>query len=247
MTPTAPAADLTTVIDRWADLRHALADRTPAVWPPAGRMSDYLAQLDAEDAALVRAEEQAERAERNALGLGEHPVPLRLPVLDTIRTVEAALVACADQIASSVQRPPVAAPAAGRGWTDELHRTVSLLAARDAADPARWRFRGARTAPVAARWLAGRLAGGQGPFRPLAEVQRRHIAAVAREAARRIETALGIGRTARTLDRPCPRCGGVLSLQSGGAGLPSVECAGCGWGWTGHELADLWRRLDPAA
>lgn len=245
-TVTDAATDLRTIIRHWADLRDMLDTPPVASWPPSG-LAAYLAALDEHDRAQLQAEAAREHAERNTDALGEHPAPLRLAVLDTIRTVETALVTLADQIASSVQRPPISSPPAGRGWTDELHRQVSLLAVRDQADPRRWRWHGERSAVYAARWLTGRVEGTPGPFRPLTPTQHRHIAQVAAEAARRVQTALGMDRRSRHLPRPCPRCGATLTLHTGGDRDPEVTCAGGCRPWTGPELASLLAQLEPAA
>jgi hypothetical protein len=237
-------AHLQTVIRHWTDLRDALETQQTDTWPPRGRLA-YLAALDEADAELVRADDRAEHAERNANSLGERPVPLRLPVLDTIRGVQAALVETADTIAGSgLQRPIYIPQNVGRGWTDELHRQLLLLAAKDAADKRRWRFRGERSAADAAGWLLARVKGEPGPFRPLTEAHHRRITSVAQEAAARVEKALGLARQDDAVPRPCPRCGQPLTLHHGGGEPPEVTCKGGCRPWAGPELAGLLARLD---
>lgn len=211
---------LDTIATGWPKLAALLPAGTGgSTWPPA--RSGYLRALDEHDAEQVA----RARAERSELALGERPVPMSLEVFDAMRAIERALCELADQIAATIQRPAMHAPHAGRGWTDELHLTTMKAAAADAGDPRRWRYGGAgRTAPHAARWLAARLAGEPGPFRPLADEQINAVAAVAEGAAARLGRMIGTVRTDAAMDRPCPWCAGRLVMASGGDDLPRVTC-----------------------
>lgn len=220
MTPA--ATHLSVIVTHWDDLTDTLDAATGTTWPPVMGIS-YLTALDQHDADDIARQRLLERSPDQ---LGETPAPLRLDILDTMRAVEAALVHCADITASSVQRPASSLRSAGRD--DELGLQLALLAARDGADPRRWRYRGTRTAPYAAAWLAGRLAGDPGPFRPLSVEYAELIANVAQTAAERVLRALGGVRQERAIDRPCPHCRGHLRLDGGDGQPPTVACADCG-------------------
>src|SRR5579884_3218027 len=101
MIPTArTAADhLATVIRHWPDLAEALAARQADTWPPTMGIARI---IDAEDREMAAAERAADR---NPEQIGVRPAPLRIHILDTMRTVEAALVHLADQVAADIQRP----------------------------------------------------------------------------------------------------------------------------------------------
>ncbi|MGW2742348.1 hypothetical protein [Streptomyces sp. NPDC001450] len=283
-----PADDLQVVIDHWTDMRDMIDTATP---PVDGRAA-YLRALDDHDrdeAALALQHVQhlvtktdehgrpryeclhcdyagegrahTPRTDRDALMLGERPVPLRLHVVDACRAVEVALCELADQVAADIQRDtvkPLRRPIPG----DPVGLQLAMIAARDEADPNRWRFNlGDRSAVLAAEWLLGRLRGDEGPCLPLHDAHRASIALVAREAARRIERTIGgVGaRQSVPLDRPCPYCGSELTLHRGGGLDDVVVCAGpiCEapvgldggrrtWS-TPAQLAALQRELDAAA
>lgn len=219
MTTTTAAEHLQLIARHWNDL-HALRTTKPHdAWPPPS-LNAYLRTVDEYDP-----------ADRSA--------PVRLHIIDTIRTVEAALVDTADATAELVQRPVIGATI-GRGWSDEVHRQAVLLSTRDSADPRRWAYTGQRTGKQAARWLHGRLIGQSGPFRPLPDLQRERIALVAAGAAERVEHALGTVRRVVELHETCrkptgkaneqgvvPRCGGRLFLEGGDGQPPTVRCADC--------------------
>ncbi|QPP07539.1 hypothetical protein G4Z16_15365 [Streptomyces bathyalis] len=84
-------------------------------WPPSGLAAylNALDQLDADEIALARQARLEDRADRPYDALDERPVPIRVAVHDTMRTVELALFDCADQIASAVQRPAARVKSAG--------------------------------------------------------------------------------------------------------------------------------------
>lgn len=236
MTSTA-TTHLNTIAANWPHLRDMLTTHHGQPWPPAGRLTDYLNALDAADRETVRAQRAEQRAaERSPDQLGETAAPIRLTVLDTMRAVEAALVALADQTAAQIQRPPVrAARSAGR--LDDNGLQLALLTAKDSADVRRWRFIGTRPAPYACAWLASRLDDAPGPFAPLDAAQRDHIARVAAEAADRVDKALDLTRRATVLDEPCPHCRGELKLHGGDGRPPAVTCTSCGRTWRDHEPA----------
>ncbi|MEW1867019.1 hypothetical protein AB0420_02275 [Streptomyces caelestis] len=200
------------------------------------------------------------RGDRDAVVLGERPVPLRLHVVDACRAVEAALCELADQVAAEIQRDtvkPLRRPIPG----DPIGLQLAMLATRDENDPARWRFNlGDRSAIRAAEWLAARWRGDDGPCLPLHSAHRAQIALVAREAARRVERTIGgtVDRFAVPMDRPCPYCGSGLTLHAGGGEDDTVTCSGPSceapvglvdgrrtWS-TAEQLAALQRDLDTA-
>jgi len=244
MTTTATtAAHLRTIALHWADLRDALDQ--PALVDGFGQgLRSYLARLDALDA--EQAEYERHQAaylrslERDPAQPGHRPVPLRLHILDTMRTVEAALVHCADEIAHRVQRPPITVPAARKATyhtareariaADDRAR-LERLAATDAADPRRWKWTGRRTAPHAALWLLARIEEAPGPCRPLTADEQRRIATVAAGAAERVERALDIAAQRRTLEERHD-CGGRIDVHGGEGRAPLAHCTGCGRIWT---------------
>jgi hypothetical protein len=228
------ADDLQTIVDHWQHMR-ALVDtsQTSDTWPPTMGRTEYMRALDDHDRdetalllqhaqhLVTRHDEHGRvqyeclhceyvgegrshtpRGDRHAAQLGERPVPLRLHVVDACRAVEVALCALADQVAAEVQH--------------------------DGTDPARWRYNlGGRTAVRAAEWLLARLRDDAGPYLPLQDRHREQIAVVAREAARRIERTIGLDRDRRSVvmdGRPCPYCGGALTLHRGGGEPDTVTC-----------------------
>lgn len=234
------AEHLRTIAVRWPDLGDALATTGTTSWPPAGRMSDYLRALDAADAELAEAARwQAaytrQYLDRDPQQIGATRPPLRIEILDTMRTVEARLIETGHQVAAVVQRSPMAG--APRSWpaTDRARRDKLALA--DAADPRRWRFQGRHTAPHTALWLLARVQARPGPFRPLPDREHRLIAAVAADACARVETALDIAARTATIAHPCPDCGGQLEMHGGAGASPAAHCTACGRIWTGQDAA----------
>ncbi|MGW1938983.1 hypothetical protein [Streptomyces goshikiensis] len=238
MTTTAtPAALLRQIALTWPQLTTALEDGTTGNWPPAGRMTDYLAALDDTAAAEQRYHRARHRLilDRDPAQLGTTRPPLSIHVHDTIRTIETALAGCADVIASKVQTEPIPAP--GRDWptADRARRAAASRA--DIADPRRWRFRG-RTprAPYTALWLLARVECRPGPFRPLIDADRRYIGGIAREAIARMDVVLGLSVTEVRHDAACPDCAGPVTVRTEAGDPPTARCAGdCGRVWT---LAD---------
>ncbi|MFD4264059.1 hypothetical protein ACFWR9_42255 [Streptomyces sp. NPDC058534] len=245
------AENLHTIALRWTDLQDALGGASAPVWPPAGRMADYLRaieQLDAEEQEAERHRALALRTlERDPAQLGERPIPIRLRIHDTMRVVHASLVACADQVATAVQRDPIRPPAPRRAavartraeriaWEDHARRVN--LAQEDAADPRRWKWTGTRpTAPYAALWLYARVQGAPGPFRPLPDREQQLIASIARDACTRVETALDIAAQKAKIAHPCPDCGGQLDMHGGAGALPVAHCRECGRTWSSQAAA----------
>lgn len=245
------ATHLRTIALRWTDLTEALGGASAPTWPPAGRISDYLRDLDQLDAEELEAERHRaltlRTLERDPAQLGERPIPIRLRIHDTMRIAHASLVACADAVAEVAQRPPMKPPAPRRAavartraeriaWEDHARRVE--LAQQDAADPRRWKWTGVRpTAPYTALWLYARVKGAPGPFRPLPDREAALIASVAREACARVETALDITGRVASVATPCPRpdCGGRIEMHGGAGANPVAHCTQCGHIWTGQH------------
>ncbi|MFE0132423.1 hypothetical protein ACFWY6_12750 [Streptomyces sp. NPDC059037] len=229
---TTTATNLRSIALHWADLHEAVG--APAQHGAFGLgLRGYLAaldQLDAEQAEYERHQAAHLRSlERSIDQLGERPAPIRLSILDTMHTVEAALVDCADQTAAAVQRSPMGY--APRSWPAADRARRDQLARADALDPRRWRYRGHRTAPYAALWLLGRVQHAGGPFTALSEAQRAHIGTVAAGAAERVERALDIAAQRRTLEQRHD-CGGAIDIHGGEGRAPLAHCTGCGRIWT---------------
>lgn len=235
MLPATAAADLRAIATTWPLLTEALATPTTRTWPPAGRMTDHLANLDQLDVPQRRA--------RDGSGTGETPAPLSVHVLDTMQAVQSALVDCADLMARANQRTAVQPAGANRRtrvdarvWNAADRVRRDKLAAADATDPQRWRFHGHRTAVYAALWLCARVEGIRGPVLPFSDSQHRHVARVAAGSLDRIEQALQLARVCRVLDEACI-CGELLTISGGDGAAPAVRCPGCGRTVTAGQLA----------
>lgn len=252
-TTTAATRDLSTVILHWPDLTDALGGASAPTWPPAGRMSDYLRALEQRDQdqvdrdlANALLDRILERADSASDAPGERPIPIRLPIHETMRIVRAALLHCADTVAEVVQRSPMKPPPPRRAayartraervaWEDHARRIQA--AKDDAADARRWRWTGVRPdAPYTALWLLGRVQGAPGPFRLLPDAEAELIATVARGVAERVEQALDVGERTAAIALPCPECGGRLNLHGGAGVSPVARCAGCGHVWGGRDV-----------
>lgn len=202
------------IAEHWADLQALRTTRPHDPWPPAS-LNAYLRGLDEYDP-----------ADRNA--------PVRLHIVDTIRSVESVLVDIADQTAAQIQRPAMShAPA---DWPPADRARRDQLADTDAADPRRWHYTGQRTAPQAAAWLTDRLDDRPGPFLPLTAAQRHHIAGIAAGAAQRVEHALGLTRRTAPLRQSCA-CGGQLLLEGGDGRPPAIRCEACGRAFQAADTA----------
>ncbi|MCP9205530.1 hypothetical protein [Streptomyces cucumeris] len=251
------AQNLQTIIDRWSDLTDALTARQQATWPPTMGVARLVTDLEANEHThpqriVTRRDEHGRptyecascdhvgdgnghpiRPDRDQPGPGASPAPISVDILDTMRSVEAELVHCADVIASQIQRPAMNHAPRGAGWTEAEIAQRDQLADQDAADPRRWRYPGTRTAVYAAAWLAARLESVPGPFLPLGPLRGARIATVAAQAATRVEAALRIARQAVAVDWPCPACRGLLEVHGGDGQPPAIQCADCGRTW--HE------------
>ncbi|MFI9824447.1 hypothetical protein ACIHFC_28945 [Streptomyces sp. NPDC052013] len=229
-TPTTPADHLDTITERWNALQEAAGTRTVTTWPPAMGITRLMTEEE-------RQEQAAERADTNPDAPGPRPTPVNVDVLDVMTTIETGLVTTADWLAERIQRPAFRAPT-GRGWSDDVHKAAVLLAAKDAADPRRWKFTGQRDAPTAAEWLSLRMRDQPGPFRALDTGERDAVASVARMSAEMIARTLGEQRRATPLPHPCPQpCGGQLVVEGGDGTPPLVRCEDCGRTWTDTTTA----------
>lgn len=230
MTTTA-TTHLQYVIDSWADLTELLTTHHISTWPPVMGIEHILDDSTDPDAAAEEraAVRLAERAD-SRYTLGASPAPIRLQIVDTMRTTAADLVYLCDVLSQEVTRPPM--KHAPPHWTHADRVKRDLMADRDAADPRRWHRRHARTAPAAAAWLLGRVERKPGPFLPIGPSQLRRIETTAEQVHERIERALGGVRTAQGVNRPCPLCGGTLGMSSGDGEAPLVVCFGCDQEWT---------------
>lgn len=226
------------VIDSWADLTNMLDTRHGNTWPPAMGIQ-YVLDGSAEEthADLLAARAITRLAERadSRYTLGASPAPIRLQVVDVMRTVTADLVYLCDVLSQEVTRPPM--KHAPSHWTHADRVKRDLMADRDSADPRRWHRRRARSATDAAGWLLGRVESKPGPFLPLGPSQVRRVQSVGAKAQQQMERALDGVRTAQVVDRPCPLCGGVLGMASGDGGAPVVACFACRHEWTRPAVA----------
>ncbi|WP_327376220.1 hypothetical protein OG393_21075 [Streptomyces sp. NBC_01216] len=206
MTTTDTATQLRRIARLWPDLQTALGTPTTTTWPPAS-LRTYLNALDHHD----RTETAGLRAlERSPDQLGNRPVPVNLRIMDTMRTVEAALHETATQIAATNQYSVK---------TSHLHR---------------WQYTGRpRGAAETALWLSARADGVFWPGRALSEPQKRHLSRVATEALRRVEQALDLATDTRELSpqHACP-CGGRIIITGGAGDTPTARCRHCGAWWT---------------
>jgi hypothetical protein len=227
---TTTATHLRTIALHWTDLHQAAGQPTQLGAFGLG-LRGYLARLeDAEQLEYERHQAAHLRSlERDPIQLGDRPTPVRLHILDTMRTVEAALHDTADQIASAVQRPPM--PFAPKQWPAADRARRNALARADAADPRRWRWTGRRRpVPYTALWLLARVESKAGPFRALTVVELEQIGVVAAGAAERVETALDIGSQRKTLEQ-LHDCGGRIDVHGGEGRVPVAHCTGCGRVW----------------
>lgn len=243
---TTTATHLRTIALHWNDLHEAAGQ--PAQLGAFGLgLRGYLARLeDAEQIEYERHQAAHLRTlERDPIQLGDRPTPVRLHILDTMRVVEAALVACADDIAHASQRAPISVPAARKADYRTLREAriaaadrqrKTELAHADQHDPRRWRYTGRRTAPHAALWLLARIERAPGPCRRLTDVEETRIGVVAEGAAERIERALDIAAQHRTLEQRCG-CGGAIDVHGGEGRPPLAHCTGCGRIWSEQGVA----------
>ncbi|WP_405018157.1 hypothetical protein OHV05_15320 [Kitasatospora sp. NBC_00070] len=226
------AAQLRTVRQQWADLLLAIETPPASEWPPA-QLSTHLARQQADDAELLV-------ADRVPLSLRQHPAPANLTALDAAVRIEELLFDCADTLAAAVQRPParhlVSSPGRPPVW-------AAILG--DAADPRRWTYRsptdpGSRRHGLhwAAVWVEGRLLDedttpdprrdhtrGAALFGLLPGHLRHETIRVAGQCERILLRALQLdARSTAIPGRPCPWCGGELTLHTTPGEPPSVTC-----------------------
>lgn len=224
------ATHLQTVINHWTDLQQALGTQQADTWPPVMGIARLHEHLKADD------DRQEQRAlERSPDQIGATAAPLRIQILDTMTDLDQQLVDVADQIASSVQRPPARVPIRSASSGDDVALQLSTLILKDEVDVRRWSWTDPRlrTAPYAAAWLLARHDGAPGPFRKLTGPQLDEIATAASHAAQQVERALELTRRTQVLERPCPHCRGILRIEGGDGQDPAVRCRGCGRNWTG--------------
>lgn len=248
---TTTATHLRTIALHWADL-HEAAGQPTTIGAFGLGLRGYLARLDQADAEQLEYERHQaahlRSLERDPIQLGDRPVPVRLHILDTMRVVEAALIACADDIAHAAQREPIAPPTARRTAVAPYitqreadiaaadRRRREQLAHADRVDPRRWRYTGRRTAPYAALWLLARVERAPGPCRPITDTEERRIGTVAAGAADRVERALDIAAQRRTLEQRCA-CGGAIDVHGGEGRAPIAHCTRCGRVWRAEAEA----------
>lgn len=230
---TTTATHLRTIARHWTDL-HDAAGQPVQVGAFGLGLRDYLARLDDADAEQLEYERHQaahlRSLERDAIQIGERPVPVRLHILDTMRVIEAALTETADQVAAAVQRTPMAfAPSS---WPAADRDRRNALARADAADLRRWRWTGRRRpAPYVALWLLARIEGRPGPFRELSVLEAERVGKVAAGAAERVEKALDIAAQRKTLEQR-HECGGAIDVHGGEGRPPLAHCTKCGQIWT---------------
>ncbi|AGP56833.1 hypothetical protein [Streptomyces rapamycinicus] len=209
-------AALRSIREQWAELLLSIETPPADVWPP--RQLAHILRAD---------DEQLVVEDRAPLVLREHPAPANLDALDAGLAIERQVFALADTLAAAVQH-------AGHG------------------DPRRWEFRnpGAADARSAAGsrahglhfacvWVEGRVLDedtapeqqldgtlAAPPFAPLPPHLVHETRRTARMAEGRLLRTLGLDqRTTPVPDRPCPWCGGELTLHSAADQPPTVTCS----------------------
>ncbi|MFC5720357.1 hypothetical protein ACFP1Z_09305 [Streptomyces gamaensis] len=212
------AARLRTIREQWGAMLAAIeTPPTSSEWPPR-ETRGFLNTGAAEGELLV--------ADRAPLVLRQHPAPANLDALDTALFVERSVFALADTLAAAVQR---ASPGDARRWT------YQNPGAPDARTAAGSRRHGLHWACV---WVEGRVLDEDtdpeldetgrtvpAPFLPLPEHLLHEAARVARQSEQRIARTLDLEQRATPIpDRPCPWCGGDLTLHTGPEQTPTVTC-----------------------
>ncbi|MFE6689625.1 hypothetical protein ACFVFQ_24495 [Streptomyces sp. NPDC057743] len=210
-------AALRSIREHWAELLLAIETPPADVWPP--RQLAHTLRADVDEPLVVEG--------RAPLVLREHPAPLNVDALDTGLAIERQVFALADTLAAAVQH---AAPGDPRRWD------FQNPGAADGRGAAGSRAHGLHFACV---WIEGRLLDedtepeqqldgtlAAPPFAPLPP----HLLHEARRAARiaegRVLRALGLDQRHTPIpDRPCPWCGGELTLHTAPDGPPSVTCS----------------------
>ncbi len=219
----------------WGDLLVAI--ETPPVsdtWPPRQLAHALRPATDPDDAP----------APKLPLVLRDFPAPANLDALDAGRAIEEALFDFADVLAEASQRT---VPGDPRRW--ELPTETSPGSRRHGVH---W----------AAVWIEGRVRSEDtepesqpdgtvalAPFRRLSEAHQSEARQIARRCEHRLLRTLDLDeRSTPVPDRPCPWCGGQLTLHTGPDIEPTVTCA-TGRDCTAPVLADergrrIWRWRD---
>lgn len=199
--------------------RAAARHRDPPadVWPPR-QLAHTLRAVD---------DEQLDVENRAPLVLREHPAPANLDALDVGLAIERQVFALADTLAAVVQH-------AGHG--DPRRWDYQHPGAADARGAAGSRAHGLHFACV---WVEGRVLDedteteqqldgtlAAPPFTPLLPHLLHEARRTARIAEGQLLRALGLDqRTTPVPDRPCPWCGGELTLHTDPDEPPSVTCS----------------------
>ncbi len=232
MTTTRAALHLLTL--RWADLSDSLGTTNTRAWYGTGIRAHLADTHDDNDRALALRDAIVLRAEeRNPDQIGQRPSPIRLDIHDAMDEITLDMRDCADVIASRIQIAPLVAEPRGLTLPPAKLARRRAQAARDAADPRRWPIGAALPLEAAVDWLIARVEARPGPFRLLDDHDHQTIRAAARTALWRAEQALDRGaHTGLPLARPCPRCGGQVTMRGHGA-----WCGGCRARWAAAEPA----------
>ncbi|WP_405948864.1 Lar family restriction alleviation protein [Streptomyces prunicolor] len=207
---------LRTVRELWGELLLAIETPPADVWPPR-QLAHTLRAAD--DKQLV--------ADRAPLVLREHPAPLNMTALDTGLAIERMLFGLADTLAAAVQRAEADDP---RRWE------FQQPGAADARHAAGSRAHGLHFASV---WIEGRVLDEDTapeqqldgtptapPFEPLPPHLLHEARRTVRVAEGRLLRTLGLDqRTMPVPDRPCPWCGGELTLHTDPDEAPRVTCS----------------------
>ncbi|MCT9090602.1 Lar family restriction alleviation protein [Streptomyces sp. ASQP_92] len=210
-------AALRTIREQWAELLLAIEEPPANVWPPRQLTHTLRATSD----------EQLVVEDRAPLVLREHPAPANLDALDAGIAIERQVFGLADTLAAAVQHT-------GHG---DLRRWVfQNPSAPNTRGAAGSRAHGLHFACV---WVEGRLLDedttpeeqldgtlAAPPFAPLPPYLLHEARRTARIAEGRLLRTLGLDqRTTPVPDRPCPWCGGELTLHTDPDEAPRVTCS----------------------
>ncbi|MFJ8334592.1 hypothetical protein [Streptomyces sp. NPDC094437] len=205
------------VREQWVELLLAIETPPADVWPP--RQLAHTRRAGDDEPLVVE--------DRAPLVLREHPAPLNLDALDAGLAIERMLFDLADTLAAAVQHAKQDDP---RRW--EFQHPGAANARRAAGS----RAYGLHFASV---WIEGRVLDEDTepeqqldgtptapPFKPLPPHLLHEARRTARVAEGRLLRTLGLDqRTMPVPDRPCPWCGGELTLHTTPDGAPSVTCS----------------------
>ncbi|MFF2773372.1 hypothetical protein ACFVU3_00545 [Streptomyces sp. NPDC058052] len=208
---------------RWDDLTDSLGAPTSRTWYGTGIRNHLADTRDPDTTTTPTPIRQA-----GDKPVGPRPIPIRLDIHETMLAITHDMRDCADLIASRIQIAPLIANPHGLVLSPRKAARRKDRAAHDAADPRRWPIGAALPLESALNWLTARVNALPGPFRLLADTDHHDIRASVRTALWRAEQALDRGEhTALPLARPCPHCGGQVTLRG-----PRASCAGCHTQWT---------------